>query len=386
MAEKTEKDLPILVDDVDIADDTSLDQVIELLGGKTSNDILLKVYREIGNKEIEWCFDASPDALPLEPFLLSEYGGGVFVVHIYSPTRRGNKGKRKEVTIRVAKRLTPPTPPANQIETLVDGMMRANAEMMRQFAEQQRLALENTLLRSGAANSAAPQGLTVEGLLQLMPVLKQMGGGESKGGVAQLKDALALINEMRELAPAGGGDGNELLGYVKVIADLAKNAPRPLPVAHQQSDAEFLESMGRSPAPRAESTSEGDMFGIVLKGKLWELCDAAARGGRPDVYAEVILDQVPEQYYPDLLDLIGDDDATALKNLSQISPRVKEFQPWFAELAALIRGAFVADALTAATGDGISAAETQGKATDVSDAAPGAGEPANKTGSDTGRP
>jgi hypothetical protein len=84
------------------------------------------------------------------------------------------------------------------------------------------------------------------------------------------------------------------------------------------------------------------------------------------VYANVILDDLPERFYGVLVEFLGDDDDAAVDKLADIEPKVQSYRPWFIQLCGLIREGIVEDDgdgdLTPAGGSGISAPSQDGKA------------------------
>lgn len=70
---------------------------------------------------------------------------------------------------------------------------------------------------------------------------------------------------------------------------------------------------------------------VMMRQQLAWLVKQASVGKNPDLYAELLLDQVGEQT---VLEFIGKPDA--LEQLAGIEPRVKDYNVWFEELRGCI--------------------------------------------------
>ena len=70
---------------------------------------------------------------------------------------------------------------------------------------------------------------------------------------------------------------------------------------------------------------------LMLKQQLGWLVKQAMVGKNPDLYAELLLDQLGEQT---VLEFVGRDDA--LQQLAAVEPRVQDFVPWFEQLRLVI--------------------------------------------------
>lgn len=68
-----------------------------------------------------------------------------------------------------------------------------------------------------------------------------------------------------------------------------------------------------------------------LRNQTVALCDRAARGKSPELYAEVLLDNLPDYITPgDLLARLQAPDA--IDQLGQVNADVLKYRPWFEEL------------------------------------------------------
>lgn len=370
------------------ARERDLAAILESLGGSSIKNILLKVYRkDPKNSKREWVTNARPEDLPLESMIQAEFGGGLYEIDIYTPDPHGGSSKKAVVPMPLAARRDPPPGgPAQSfdIERLITKMGEQQAAAIRQVTEMLTLKVENMVLKSGGG-----QGMGGKDMLEMFALFQKLMP-QSKSQT--LPEMLTEFAQLKELGLFGGDNGktgwDALLEGVKTLADTAKaTAARAVPArlaapgAQQESDIET-----ESPAGDTAGLEGADMFTMILRAHLQELCKKAADDRNPAVYAQVAADEVPEAYYGKLLEFLGSDDAQAVANLAKVCPEVGSYQPWFMEFCAELRAEIelVADpappanlttaAPGAITGETVKSSTAPNAATD---AASGAGNPSD---------
>ena len=400
---KTPKDKTLIIErDDDIEEDEfeegaaaeALEQdlaaVLDALGAEIGTDILLKIYRkDAKTNKREWVTDARPENLPLEPMIQAEFGGGAYEIDVYGPTPGGSKSRKKTIPLPIAQRRELPAVAAAgaplDIDKLFTKMAEQQSNTLKQVTELLTLKMENMVLKSGGGQ----QGLGVKDLLEMFSLFKELSPqSKASSPIEMFKEMAALKDLMPDLFGSGNGmtGWDAMLKGVQTLADAAKatagNAAARLPApgaAAVHADP---------PAGDVESFDEGenvDMFAMVLRGKLTDLCERAADDRNPGVYAQVALDEIPDAYYPKLVEFLGADDLKAVDKLVAICPQVAQFRPWFVEFCAEIRAELEPDAdpqnLTTAVPAAITAVTDPNSSAPnaANNAADGAGNPSNTT-------
>ena len=318
--------------------------VVAALGGEVGTDILLKIYRKDSktNKR-EWVVDARPEDMPLEGRIQAEFGGGSYEVDVFGPTPQGSKSRKCVVPMPIAARrdLQPGSaaaPQAFDLERVMTKMAEVNASTMKQMAELLTLKMENMVLKAGGGGGNA---LTAENLVALFGMFREMNPQSKSSSIVDMVKELAA---MKEVFPDlfGGGGGNGMTGWdaltkaVESLASAAKSTAR-LPAAAAQPGPEPAPGYQPELTDVPNNTQEGDMFTMILRARLQELCEKAAADRDPAVYAQVAADDIPEAYYGKLMEFLGGSDDKAVEQLIAICPQVAQFRAWFVEFCAELR-------------------------------------------------
>ncbi len=332
----------------------SLDSVISELGGDSLDDILLKIYRinKVTKKE-EFCFNSCPEELPLEPRLVSEYGSGEFTVRVMVPNEQGRKSLKRRLNISIAERLNSYVEPvrndSGDIKEIMSGMMEAMSQnqtnMMQMFKESQLESQNKTqeLLISVLSNKSDDKQPT---LLETMAALKALTP-DTKDPMEVFGQMLTMNREIKaemtpETPPAEGSFGQLMEGANKLM-DMASNAPKAPPQQAQQRTAENQQRPAiQSPEQQEkEQTDMNTLMRMRLKSNLNMLNEKAKAGSNSALWADVTIDEVPEQYYPQLIAALGDSDEQGFINLMSINPVIEPNKDWFISFIGEIRAAFV---------------------------------------------
>ncbi len=331
----------------------ALDNVITALGADSVTDILLKVYHlnDITNKE-EWCFDCDPEALPLENRLLSVYGGGEFAVRVMTPTPEGRKSLKRKIKISIAKPVEKDKQEIdnsgdnlkNVMSSMMEVMSKNQTNMMQMFRESQLESQNKTqeLLITVLGNKDnQPVQPT---LLETMAALKAL--------TPDTKDPLVVFGEMMkmnreikeemtpETPPAEGSFGQLMEGANKLM-DMASNAPKAPP---QMAPQQVHQQQPTLKPPEQLEKEQQDMNALMkmkLKSSLNMLNEKAKTDSNPALWADVTIEEVPEQYYQQLMDALGENDEQGFINLMSINPVIEPNKEWFIAFIGEIRAAFV---------------------------------------------
>jgi hypothetical protein len=286
----------------------------------------------------------------------ADYGPGKYRVRFKGP---GDKYIRGGGTFDIAEGLNPPAAPQGGIQ---DVLALFKAERERDEAEREK--------RKGEwlewAKILAP--------LALPKILEMIGGG-SKG--PSIRDLVATMKDMKDLqAPSAdlqtqftqvisilqgakelvGDDGGKATGstWVDLIRDAFQSpaagalvsalsgqaqrlplpsssptAARPLPLTASVAPVAPASSSASAPNTGGESLSPNVIQQLQwLRGTITQLLVQAAKNSRPRIYAEVVLDNLPDFITPqDLIDRLLNENW--LQQLQQIDARVAQHAEWF---------------------------------------------------------
>lgn len=323
--------------------DKTIDDVLESLGGAEGDDITLKVFRKDEAGARRWIWDYELSDLPLERKLAERAGGGDYTVEIWGKTPNGGHriSKRGSARILIEKTVkakpqaadAPAAPAADLAAVLketMSGMQSVMLSAVERVAQSSDAKIEQVLQRIQTAGPGAG-ALTLQSVLEILPIVKQLiGGGESKSPLQQLKELAALKSDLAELIGEGGGDGWNAGTAMKVLEglkDLVRTRP-PAPPAERV----------HVPSPDTDATHEGlAMFEAQIKEHLLYLCSKAAKGRNASELADDTMDLIPDAFDDQLLEWLGDSDAAAVENLARICPEVANFKPWFTSFCTALR-------------------------------------------------
>ena len=148
-----------------------------------------------------------------------------------------------------------------------------------------------------------------------------------------------VFDIVEKLAPMmGGGDGGgspwmmALSQFkepiIKLVDSISQAATRPT--------ASPIPLVGRPTvaAPVTPAQTEEDMIKFMMKQYLPVFVNAATKNGDPNLYAEMVLDQIPESAYPKLKEWL--EKPTCLEEIAILEPGVRYQQEWWNSLRASI--------------------------------------------------
>ena len=262
------------------------------------------------------------------------FGGGTFRITARNAQNQYQGSKRVTIID-----LPKPPVPAQGGEYLRRGESSQNESMglMIKMFEQQGAMLTAMLTRP---LPVAPAGPTA---LELVQLIKAMERKES--------DPITTLLKGLELGKQLGGGGGET--SVMDLGMTALQALGPMIAAQAQKPAQPQKTLpaaaaaatngAKAPAKETETPKqEGQEMGLLQKLEFLrvataQLCVHARKGKRPDgefvkdpdLYAEVFLDNIPEQILT--LDEVIERmrEPNAVEQLAQVNPQVKEFAEWF---------------------------------------------------------
>jgi hypothetical protein len=342
----------------DDADDRSpaLDMVLAQLGGV--DDARVMVYRQDKGQPMTYVATYQPEDVQGEASLFEtirqEFGGGSYRVHV-----RNTSGLLANRRIDIAERKAPTD---HGIGSAITAMMNSQQENFRQLA-----ALIAS--RERAADAGGEEAMLARWKTMAEIMRPASGGNDARTFMQALQQGIELGKAM--LPPTGAQTEDVLLGalsaFAPVIADAASQrraavAPaggRPLPGPGGSGNTPKVAApqTQSSPAMPKANDSAADLrrlLGVLLR--------AAANDSDPEIYAEMVCDQLGDD---SVTQLLSQPDPLAL--LAGFAPEVTPQRAWFKRLLTLIKGLYIdEDDKTALSADGDSIGP-RGSDSDVAD-------------------
>lgn len=265
--------------------------------------------------------------------LQEQYGGGKYRLTAKDAARRF----RFQRTVAVAApRVVPSTEPA-----ALDKL----AEVMRAFMDQQ-----NKILALLAGRQQAP-GVTSDqvrsAVLSDLQAMRQIVGGDSGNSTEKLMEALKLGVELAR--EGAGGESDNLVPVIGKFLDTfgqplaeamtarAVTPPPALAPPPRVTPAPAPVSPGAGASPGQPGKEQKPMMNTKMREAVAFLVERAQSDADVGLYADLILDNIPESILRPILD--GD----VVERLAALDQRVRENAEWFRDLGAVLREA-LADA------------------------------------------
>lgn len=299
------------------------------------------VYRKKEGRRRSWVTSFEPtqmDMAALFESLRRDYGGGEFQIQV---RQHGRILKSEMVEIE-----PPPPEPENPTRELLDTfrqqfqppqqqggsemsqMMMAMLERQEQQAQQFQQTLMQMMGQMFSAQQQQPQQTSMKEMVETIVALKGLDSNDSKeGGIEYLLKGIELARDMN----SGDSNGFDLMrDAIKNFGGVLNQAseqltgqqggtmPQRLPqqppqqTGAPQHGTEAPQNAPQNPTPEtgASDTStqenatqgapsdEQQRFFEMVRAQVTQLCQIADNGGDPDVYAQVVIDQLgPDHAY-----------------------------------------------------------------------------------------
>src|SRR5271170_1687616 len=246
------------------------------------------------------------------------FGGGKFRVTVFDEKNRIVNSK--QITLAELPRSSQPIAQAPAAAPQSDGMQA----MMMEFIKGQAAMVAALLARPQAPVPAGPS------LTDLLALIK---ASESKTDAV---DTLLKGLEMGQRLGGGGGDGDSLLGLGKTALEtlapmIRRQAEAPAaPVTARLPHAQNPKPNGAAPVPTVEEKAKMEIVNKLrwVNAMTADMCKRAAAGKSAELYAEVMLDNLPPYITIDeIAERFADPNAVAM--LAQINPAVTTHAAWF---------------------------------------------------------
>ena len=324
-----------------------LDELSQVLSElDSSGAAIIKVERMREGKRPEYVGDMSPSSFTLAQ-LQERFGGGEYALTVFDSARR----YVKRTTVAIAAPLKPPAPAAAESSGL-EKIARTLAEQM----QAQSQLLQALLLQGRTAPVADPATMRKQ-LLEEMQLMKGIMGS---GQVLSPDKVLELVMKGMEIAKETGGGGDT--GWTDIAGKAIDVLGEPLaqlmsasavaPVASQEA-ASAGALMPRVQQPK--NAAVAPMLNPMVKQYVSFLVRKAVAGSDPALYAELVLDNVPEAMVREFLA-----DPDPVTKFAQFDARVAQHAEWFRDLGQACLEALNADAAESGSGPSPADGDTGG--------------------------
>lgn len=330
--------------------DSQMDKIFQEFGGDT-NDVEFKinVRRSIPNRgETEHCFSCLPSELPITDRIKEEYGSGAYEIWIY---KAGKIFKRRKLNIAKALKqpILNPVNNNNDVSQLILAMSENNRQNMEQI---------KTLIAPSAKPPMDILQMVTVGTTLITALKEVLIPPVQSNPMETFMQAATFMNDMKSEG-SKESNGFDMIGklaqtfgpgIMDMSNKLAAHQPRIPAQLTQPAQPAETPTQPIQPTNQTAVTSMPDQLTQQelgqLKQQLGMLVQMAHGGKDSALYADLIMDQVPEEYInkyilrPDVIPF-----------LISVEPNIEHFKEWFVELHKHIDAAFTDDDIPVLTDD-----------------------------------
>lgn len=340
--------------DEDAQDPDELRALAELNAG---SDVKWSIHRvsDMGGKRPGYCGALTTAELTLDR-IATEWGIGKYKVR--GTRSNGQFAGQSTITIAEAPKglETKPAPVTgaapNSMQDYIALMEAKDAQRSTNLKEW--AAILAPLFAPIIANFTTNKGPTLVEMTQTLTNLKALNGGANESQLSKIEELAKLVEVVQGIG-GGGGQGSTWADIardaIKTVGDavpmIAARIPGlggpppssgavPMLAAPIQPQAQ---APAARPSPQPAPPKGTPMMQLLgwLKEQCAGLAHQASLNKDPELYADVVLDNLPEVDPTMLRNMLGADDWWA--TLCQFSPNVQPYPQWFAECrAALLKG------------------------------------------------
>lgn len=325
-------------EDITLAQNDVDDQINSIFAevGSDKNEVTFhfQVWRVLKDQaDMAFLFKGLVSDLPIMERLRDEYDGGKFFIQIYK-----NKKRFKQLKVTVEK-------PKSNVTTAVVAVKNDMVEMIKAINEQQQQQfnmLKETLLQIAGkqVTPTDPMAMMASMMGAMMQMKNFLSPAQPENSISPDKMIDVLLKGMEMGKDSGGGSETGFLDIVKELIKspalataltAAQNVPQ-LPKA-RNAPAIQNNSQSTNPANLSPGSREEPKMNAVIARNLEMLVSKAEKDADPILYAEFIIDNVPESMIKE--HILRDD---LIESLSKINPKVTQYKEWFLELRDHIQG------------------------------------------------
>lgn len=320
------KDVSDLQNDID----AQMNEIFAEFGGDPDEvEFSIRVYRAMtGRGELEYCFGCLPSELPIMERIRENFGAGKYEVRVY---------RNKKIFRRRTLNIAMPKKPVKQMEDL----SRANdtKDLVAGLMEMQKSQFEQLQTIMAGQNRQPSQFEMMQSMLTLMASMKEAMGFNGPVSVQDpmknFREGIDFAKDIMEM----GGSGRDKDSTDVLLKAIDTFAPALIEGAKQDTSLNppVSQPLKQNPTrPPNLTTEKKSMFEIVIQSQVKRLVGLASQGKDPELYAEVLLDQIPEQYIPNLNKFLND--PAYIAKLQEINPGVGNHADWFSDLKTNLLG------------------------------------------------
>ena len=298
--------------------DEQMDAIFADIGGTDdAAEFSIRVYRnQEGRGKLAYLFSCLPSELPLLDRLRDDYSGGDFEVRVLKSNRIF---RRRNVCVEPPPKIkTPVVDPTHQISGIATVMSEGFVRLGELIVSQ---------------NNQRQDPTSMKDMVETMVLMKQLQPEVTApiNPLQQIKDIVAIQQSI-----SGSGNSSET-NVNDVLLTLAENvlpklAEAGLAKADEKTvDVKKLENSSVvNPVIDSKTTSAPEKAN-PMKSHLVFLCFQASMKKDPALYAELVLDNTPDDKLDELVSFIGSDNA--VDNLIALHPPVAKHKEWFLKLS-----------------------------------------------------
>lgn len=311
--------------------DDKINALFEEFGGDPQDSMFkINVKRVMpGRGELEHCFSCLASELPVTERIRKNFGAGAYEIWIY---KDGKIWRRPKLNIAQPKEtLESIAPQNNELSGVFESMIQMQ---QRQFEEMKAIIV---------ANQPAPVNpmQSMQEMITTMQLMKELSGGNvppppTIDPMKQFESSMELAQKMMDMSGGTERSPSDALykmaeTIMPVLIEGAKTETTQKPTEAQSRSVRQTAQPIQNPTPTQNPTpspeEKQNMFQMIIKRKLNELVKLAANNNDPELYADVMLDQIPDIYLDKLKTFISD--PNAINRLAALNPAVNNSLEWF---------------------------------------------------------
>jgi hypothetical protein len=272
----------------------------------------VSIHRQNGNgKEALTFLDSfAPDKFTPDDLLQhikNTYGSGDYRIHI---RENGKLKANRHVSIEAPRIVSRETPGNSDLRELVAVIQQQQQQMLAVFREMQ-----------------SPQNTEDQMIERMLKYKALFGGNQQARGFGEI---IETVNGLKMLGINVGGIQTEPAEKEEGFGDILEKMA-PIVTAMVQTNNHQQHQPQPHPQPNPQPRKANPM-NLALKLGIAMLLKAARNKADTAFYADVVMDQLPEDKIPMLLA------PNALEQLESVEPKVKEHREWFLDVMEHLKG------------------------------------------------
>lgn len=322
--------------------------------GEAGSGGRVKIERVRPDKRTEYVTRMDASVFSLEA-LQEQHGGGEYRITILDGAGK-YRGSRTVIVAPPANAKPAAAAPSSEVAQLAEAIKK-QGDLLLEF-----------IVRGSAA--PAQQPLDRKAFLDELLIYKQLfdGGNKSGGGGMGADQVLAILKTGMDIAKDGsGGSETNWADILKAgIEQVGPSLANALDAAAASAKAQpataapgrALPASATKPAiaaPASSNPAGGNVEKFDLKKWVSFLIEKAEKGADPELYADLVLDNIPEAQAPEIFaQLEGKTAEQVVVMLARFDERVNAHVEWFRDLGQAVLGALADD------GDAIPGSDADG--------------------------